>query len=168
MNKLTGRIDAKKKLRGKIDATKKMLQCNINTLPVVLAGEPLPFVAQKIPIAYTYNGVTAPVLPECDNGKFQFAIITEYNGLHLYIFGNEPYLKYNKVTTRGPTEILTYFSYHYNYYSGWEYKKTDTLESGQQRNFTPADIRWSNHDILNASNGKIFLAASEPVPIYER
>ena len=145
-----------------------------------LAGQPMPFgVASKPePVAYLYNGVRLPALPEWDREKYPYAFIcikpTQV------MFDPKPHL-YCMETTRmvDDWEILNGINglcYLYNEEEGNEWISKGTVTS--QNTGINSKIIWSNHDIYYDPDGyydignehlagTVFLAASEPAPVYE-
>jgi hypothetical protein len=128
-----------------------------------IAGKPLPLTASKPgsePVAYLYNGVRLPKLPEWD---LPYAYIgnfaTGYSGYHL---DQRPYSKND--------------GYYYipNGTKIREYKLTDeawvtTGEHVWEYEYAETDCNtlvWASFDILN-TDGTICFAASKPIPVYE-
>lgn len=124
------------------------------------------FAPGKEPVAYLYNGVRLPKLPEWDKTAYPYAII-QYTDLgfgvekwRLYLFpielvgkGNGAYFPHG----------MTYCWYN-NEDTGWVYSASaNHTEAAGGPTFEPL---WTNHDILN-EDGTIYLAASDPVPVYE-
>lgn len=136
---------------------------------------------QKTIIGYSFNGVVLPTLPEWDKETYPYAVIYGYGTgyavtitdkpLKLYgfddegeLFAAQDYSATNKVYTHYKTSYLNDGS------SGWsEFPSYDLLVYGLYlRKYTtdePNQI-WSNHDILN-EDGTLYLAASDPIPVYE-
>lgn len=136
---------------------------------VSLALKSLP-VRKKAPIAYLYNGVRLPALPEWDRERYPYAVISSPS-----VFG---YLsnEYALTITSAPlyvagtigsislksTDEVTYKNYSYD-----EETKTWKLALEATGTFTKSwGVRWVNYDILE-DDGSVHKVASEPVPVYE-
>ena len=138
--------------------------------------------ADPIPVSgivgYDYNNsVVLPKLPEWDKEKYPYARIF-YNGsrAHLYI-SSTPLLfepGTNAMTSGGfynPDANGSYFSYLLILADGmWEQNILVTdYESGQESYafWSAWPLLWSNYDITT-EDGAVYLAASDPIPIYEQ
>lgn len=122
----------------------------------------------KEPVAYLYNGVRLPELPEWDKTAYPYAIIAQLSNdtygtyYALVVTKMNPYHLENGVhfdTSDGkggdPKK-----SYCYTPYSEWgEFAETYTWQMTKT-------VVWTNADILN-EDGTVYLAASDPVPVYE-
>lgn len=125
-------------------------------------------VSAKEPVAYLYNGVRLPKLPEWDKTAYPYAIITVSStdvyrlSLSTQVFD---YSGLAKVTTAAPTKA-------YKLVDGqWEW--ISDKESGTYTLSLISPV-WSNHDVLYSDYfendglaGKVMIAASDPVPVYE-
>lgn len=146
-----------------------------------LAGFSFPYSKPRKPIAYLYNGIRLPALPEWDRGVYPYAVMSvfteetssnssvgdislcvcvyplSFNGSNV-VQTNAPertkYLLYRYSPTNGDTG----FSLAGEYSGGTSNKVTYPSEE---------DSFWSNHDIPNA-DGTIYLAGSDPIPVYEQ
>ena len=127
-----------------------------NLMKPVLTEEPEP-------IAYSYNGVVLPPLPEWDKETYPYAFINASIGKVLKV-SKEPALY-------GPYKPVGGASLIY-----WGANKTSVLSNGvwgsfgeesDSSNSASTSKIWSNHDIINTEDGSVYLAASEPVPVYE-
>ena len=113
---------------------------------------------KKEAIAYLYNGVQLPGLPEVEG---QYMVIDYDSGEYLLIPCSHPLIRKSDGNIY-QAEIATYYVYkvingEWSTYSGNQYKIEQVV-------FGTAI--WANTDILN-EDGSVYLAASEPVPIYE-
>ena len=118
----------------------------------------------RTPVAYLYNGVRLPALPEWDREAYPFAVITDG--------GTRPKLWLLSGATFGPNNDGTewrvkcdsYLSYSQSRVSyTWAYvTKADTASDICEI----TDVVWANFDILN-SDGSVYLAESVPIPVYE-
>ena len=106
---------------------------------------------------YLYNGAELPVLPEWDKQTYPYAVIAKATGSHRYLFMcvERPYYDGSKVQLG--SSVL--FSNFYAKGTGevWSEPKETTITEY-------SGIFWTNTDILN-SDGTIYLATSEPIPI---
>ena len=132
-----------------------------------LCGKPLPFSkVQKEPVAYLYNGVRLPKLPETG---YQYAIISKTKDdytLGLY----DEYVLF--VTNQQPIKGTGSITFPAGTYRIYEYRTTEAFgwveEANENDKYINAfyDLFWCNEDILN-ENGSVYFAASEPIPVYE-
>lgn len=142
------------------------------------------------PIAYSYNGVILPKLPEWDREAYPYAVIYNrfmgINILHVssskWIGTGEPFFAYDepfgeKTVNESP---CLRFEIKYEYEGNrvieyWGDTDADLLTQLGQMVDTDGDgfvdrgaesAYWSNHDIIGA-DGTVLIAASDPIPIYE-
>lgn len=139
-----------------------------------LAGKSLPY--SKVirePVAYLYNGVRLPKLPEWDKTVYPYVYIDCNTGgdgryrawflsekMHSGAFGIKTY----------PEGTICMF---FRLVDGvWEFEETDS-EGGWPSIDVPLDPIWTNYDYLDYNpysdepDGTVLLAASTPVPVYE-
>ena len=113
------------------------------------------------PIAYSYNGVILPKLPEWDNATKQYATILS----HVADGVKEYWLKFSTtqqtVVSGGGAAV----------WLGCDYILQDGVwvEDSAGGGGT---VVWANHDVYYSNSveevgGTIYLAASEPIPVYE-
>lgn len=118
---------------------------------------------------YLYNGIELPALP-IDKTAYPYVVISSYLG------GAIPTIPYSvRAFAAKPTvwegddgtfivgnadETAGYCSSKYLTASGWNDVSTATGNGGVNSGI----IKWSNFDIYN-TDGTLYLAASEPVPI---
>lgn len=135
-------------------------------LALGLAGKPLEFAPKKEPVAYLYNGVRLPKLPEWDKEAYPYAVIDWYEGGFGVAFWRL-YLFPVNLSGNGDSAILpggiTYCWYNYKTEedTAWEY--TASATPNNETVFVPI---WTNTDILNEDRA-VYLAKSDPVPVYE-
>lgn len=137
-----------------------------------LAGEPrLSSLKEQTPTAYLYNGVRLPPLPEWDKEAYPYAIMEHTKSASYNI-------AYVTVAAQLTTEIIftgeivrvhgksSY--YHMSWYDedGFPVQWDEPVVSENDYNTPLSSIMWSNFDIYH-QDGTIYLAASEPVPVYE-
>ena len=142
------------------------------------SGKPLPLSTGKTPIAYSYNGTVLPKLPEWDREQYPYAYIDYYDSTgnsYSFFVTSKPLRWYAGGFVIGfplndPDALASVFRWRYRpaYADGW-------YETGESDN---AGIYyggvWTNTDIYYPDDysdetlaGTLFLAASEPVPVYE-
>lgn len=118
------------------------------------------------PVAYLYNGVRLPKLPEWDKTAYPYAVIISN--------GDDYYLGYGSIKlTAGSTGRVTLSLLGSSY-------STKKLVDGQW--ITPDDYLeinigtpvWANYDVYYTDSetagtlaGTLLLSASDPVPVYE-
>ena len=116
----------------------------------------------RTPIAYLYNGVQLPGLPEWDKTVYPYAVIvynTASEAYFLHVCANPATITtfISTITLPGPRQ-------YYQLTSGaWELVDTLTGDGA----FGKSAYTWSNHDILDDANGAVVLSGSEPVPVCE-
>ena len=138
-------------------------------------------VAQKEPVAYLYNGVRLPKLPEWDKTAYPYAFIravADYGLYELYVFKTEPtWFKVNIVwnyygVEDGNTHMKA--SHYVGHSEHWDYSAailgqsalTEKTSGGYVTNSHFNQIFWANFDVLD-ENGAVVLYKSDPIPVYE-
>ena len=145
------------------------------------------------PIAYLYKNVQLPPLPEWDREKYPYAAI-EYAIVGTIVLGgrmarlicsSEPILwNYTLTSECQLLGDVLYFGYS-NHDVVWrlsfgmnepyppvdEWFKIGEAHFDERTNVskvvTGTNLEWANHDIVRASNGNVFMYASDPIPVYE-
>lgn len=140
-------------------------------LALGLAGKPLEFAPGKEPVAYLYNGVRLPKLPE---SKYPHAYINKYTTIDLkkrysIIFTDKPVADHTGNIYCEDVYYTQYNCYEADITNGvWtlavEDKFTDIVGSTHG---PVSQIIWSNYDILYADSTVVSFEASDPVPVYE-
>ena len=128
-------------------------------------SSPLPEV-QKEPVAYLYNGMRLPKLPEWDRGSYPFAYIS--NGF-LGIGRSYVYFKnveYGKTDGGNHCIIVPAGTGMYGLYSNGQWKEPTVTTEDDFMPVPDSILIWANFDVLN-EDGSVFLTASEPIPVYE-
>lgn len=122
---------------------------------------------QKEPVAYLYNGVRLPKLPEWDREKYPYAVITR-NDMYPYsvVVSSHP-CYFND--TEGESKVL-YIDVEE--YTGQIYIRTADApnefvwkQDDPFYGFSSDYAIWSNFDLYTKS-GTLYLSASEPTPVY--
>ena len=125
-----------------------------------LLGAELRSKRKPVPVAYLYNGVRLPKLPEWDRAAYPYAAISyaETAGVwYLRFLSVLPYFSGTEFYYGDNTVELRY----YRDIDGWE-NPTERNPSGD----ISYGIMWASHNICSI-DGSIYLAASDPVPVYE-
>ena len=136
----------------------------------------------KPPVAYLYNGYRLPPLPEWDREKYPYIMMNWFNdsgkplsSCLLYAFSKPYHLTHYRTLyddyTICPPEDETILCSKSRYINGVYSPFSDMLESPSEtypynQNGLTSNPDWANYDVLN-KNGTLYLAASEPVPVYE-
>lgn len=130
------------------------------------------------PIAYSYNGVILPKLPEWDREAYPYAFIravADYGLYELYVFKAEPsWFRTFPFALYGVEDGNTYLkaSHYVGHSEYWDYSApilgqsalTEKTSNGYIQ--TVEEIVWANFKVLN-KDGLLCLEASEPIPVYE-
>jgi hypothetical protein len=141
-------------------------------LALGLAWKPLPI--NKEPVAYLYNGVRSPKLPEWDREQYPYATIvttSTFNwGWDVWLIASQNPFCVRDINSR-PCLVHSANENCIEYMidkgdSDWgEANHTEPkVDSGWP--YSGLDSIWTDYDVLYA-NGSLYLAASEPVPVYE-
>ena len=135
-----------------------------------LVGAPLPYTGTE-PVAYLYNGVRLPKLPEYDSAVYPFAaIVTLSSGemaLECYKSAVCQYVEGGAGIGSGEwciyidteTDFL-----RFKHSDGAWIAATDGYRYRLSVQF--GDVKWADFDLIN-EDGSIYLAVTEPVPVYE-
>ena len=125
---------------------------------------------KKEPVAYLYNGVRLGKLPVVEG--YPYAFIAELKLIRtdyvLVLSQTNPYYSdsTDSVVFSGGNSML--YQRDYSYTQG---ENVWTLNSGEseRRAFSCSNISdlWANTDILNDTDGSVFLKATDPIPVYE-
>ena len=119
---------------------------------------------EKTPVAYLYNGVRLPALPEWDKEKYPYAYITTADfddGYRLFCVDGQKNVINGKL-------FLTIL------YPGDFYVLRDGEWAKYDHSNVAAPVVWCNTDTYYTTNiengelaGTLYMAASDPVPVYE-
>lgn len=123
-------------------------------------------------IGYSYNGVVLPALPEWDKSKYPYAFIfpsvlfgiVSAIDFRIYVSSkpihyNGSYMESDETVSLGYATVKTSDAL----WGELSYTENESFKLSTIGSY----ITWANYDIQN-SDGSVFLAASEPVPVYER
>lgn len=128
------------------------------------------YAEQKEPVAYLYNGVKLPPLPEWDKTKYPYAYIALHTGrqyARLVCMSVEPVTtssgssEYTGANPRGEDIEYLVAEVRVTDASWWELTRlTGTPNCDLER------LLWTNYDVLR-TDGTVYLFASDPIPVYE-
>ena len=117
----------------------------------------------RVPLAYLYNAVRLPGLPEWDKEKypnvFMYRSVFGYRAL----FSENPCYEVSDDGVWLICVIVGEPALQANS-AGTEWEKWDTVQIS--RICAAASVTWANFDILDSA-GNTILPASEPIPVYE-
>ncbi len=124
---------------------------------------------KKVPVAYLYNGVRLPALPEWDREEYPYAVIAKgFYGYSLYLSKNNPYA-YISSSAHASTVIAwngeRIWIECINEYTEWEPETEWYVSEDSNVALDEGSLAWSNCDI--EMDGNVWLYASEPIPVYE-
>lgn len=115
-------------------------------------------------VAYSYNGVELPALPEWDKEKYPYAHLFKLNRNHymLYITKEINYaVSGDNFNLLHKAEDLQYSKWTSDTTWGEPY-----ILSTQSGTAHVTDVIWANFDVVDET-GDVVLSATEPIPIYE-
>ena len=139
------------------------------------------------PIAYLYNGIRLPALPEWDRGVYPYAAINDYtNGygkryVTLYVFTEQYTISADSDSYAHSNFMKPLCSFSYDSEND-QWGELDNWDDSHPNNSgvqcDVGDVIWTNFDwtvgwvnpyqtITKYKVGDIVLAASDPVPVYE-
>lgn len=115
------------------------------------------------PERYMYNEYDAPPLPDAVDGyPYTYLCIGLFS--RILILSDTELIYYGDLKFGPPegktAQIIQYID-SYGFKDGWGESSTQTVQGTYS--YEPV---WTNHDVLD-QDGTVYLAASEPVPIYE-
>ena len=114
------------------------------------------------PVAYLYNGVRLPALPEWDMEVYPYAVIHDYNDF--LVLTSKPFLTPNESVFGDYVSIEKCSLKRYKLTDGaWVYYD-EAEESGASVGYD--NLIWSNHDIPGL-DVTVYLEATDPIPVYE-
>lgn len=131
------------------------------------------------PIAYSYNGVILPALPEWDRERYPYAYITYWSSFgefSLFTHEKRP-IAYTQHTESGDwltigtpegCEVSYWGTVSPGNKKGWDGRAEPiTTRNSEGSALTSKEVvLWTNTDILN-EDGTVFQTTSEPIPVYE-
>jgi hypothetical protein len=125
-----------------------------------LVVAPLPYTGSE-PVAYLYNGIPLPALPEWDKEAYPYAVIVQNNSSGNYLFVAD-----DEVFTAGIDGAVG------RLFPGACYRYGDGAWQPYSSGASNAKGVWSNRDIYYSDGveevgGTLYMEASDPVPVYE-
>lgn len=131
------------------------------------------------PVAYLYNGVRLPKLPEWDKSKYPYVFIFYNDVQNLYVlrFGTEN-VEYGYFLYTITADMKEVYEWGWKLPEGAEYANCTYKEANSdnwseikeygQEYFPHVDlpIVWTANDILNVEDGTVYAKATDPIPVY--
>lgn len=132
-----------------------------------LSANPLFLDTGKKIVAYSYNGTVLPELPEWDREMYPYAALNKTSGS----MGLLGYYRLLCAATPFACENGTAVTYSLPAIYALVKADMDTTvvtmtEVEEASAMALGVVIWANHDI-DSEDGTVYLAASEPVPVYE-
>lgn len=133
------------------------------------------YAGQMEPVAYLYNGVRLPKLPEGDkygnpySEEYPYMVISKINNKYYFTATTIPLFVRDNLLWNDNSEsweqLLWYTDGVEN--SLWKGGNNTIYPAGyvSQNGLAPAPL-WSSYKVLN-EDGSVYLAASDPIPVYE-
>jgi hypothetical protein len=120
---------------------------------------------QKEPVAYLYNGVRLPALPEWDKSKYPYAYLLNLPGGYYCYVQDKP--GYSKNDGRIYTAIGTNMREYELTNGKWEFTADILWDIEEKYSFYESNLFiWVSSDIFD-TDGTVCFTASEPIPVYE-
>lgn len=136
-----------------------------------------PGVVGREPVAWLYNGVRLPKLPEWDRETYPYAVIWHtLVGAYILFASKTPCVGTgNTHSMSGTAEITTtsaglYFTKSYNeadWGGGDEETVSYTLGIANKDGTGAYSILWADYDIVGADGSAVLVSAADPIPVYE-
>lgn len=116
------------------------------------------------PVAYLYNVVRLPKLPEWDKTEYPYAMISNevLNSVVFTAYAERPSTNMATIVNPYDTDIPLVHSFLSTDGKSWG-ELTEGRLGTEGQNSLPF---WANFDVIHG-DGTTYLAASEPVPVYE-
>lgn len=135
--------------------TDNMRSC-VEGLILALCGKAYQYPTAE-PVAYLYNGVRLPKLPEWDKTVHPFAYISEMGGEYFLVTARIKAYDTSIIVTPGLVS-----SGRIQVYEVVDGAWIETADASSMNH----TIVWCNHNIVGADEA-VVLHASEPIPVYE-
>ena len=120
---------------------------------------------KREPVAYLYNGVRLPKLPEWDAVAYPYACIYQVYGEYVLACMNVQCAYRTSTIGTGYVTIPHRKWCTFSYRGGvWEAQAVD-VEINDYTSVN-SELYWANYDV-STTGGTLYLAASDPVPVYE-
>lgn len=126
-------------------------------------------VVPDVPIAYLYNGVQLPDINAVwtDKTAYPYAVIVHETAQNFYALSvsNQPwYRQFTYAETYNEGEGVTFVFSSLADKAAWEPFPVFMFSFEDEDDYTTI---WANSDVADYDDGTTYLAASEPVPVYE-
>lgn len=144
-----------------------------------LAGFSFPYSKPRNPTAYLYNGVRLPALPEWDREEYPYAVITRTGLVGNYYYALKLFASPYKTTgnnaltsafNMSPDVGAKHLSCSCPYTDAGDgtfvWSEVSENEITEETHVLVGKPIWGNYD-LETNGGTLWLATSEPIPIYE-
>ena len=148
----------------------------VNGILLGVVGKPFPITQEeREPVAYLYNGVQLPKLPEWDEVTYPYALMYRRlpGTIELCVFDGEPYTyRLNeKLYTGLNTKVMAGRSnYTGTYWTELSYNEVTPMAqidgSVLPTDNYPSYYIWANYDVLD-EDGTVMHPKTEPIPVYE-
>lgn len=122
----------------------------------------------RVPVAYLYNGVRLPGLPEVPK-EYSFVFMWSGTGYYEVCFATVESVVYSasNLSIFPVAEGTTRLEFIYKGSGTWE----ETIYSGKEYTgytaFVSNNMVWTNIDLKYKGTDNVFFGASDPVPVYE-
>lgn len=139
-----------------------------------LVGRQIAGQRRKPPVAYLYNSLRLPALPEYDKTAYPYAIIFAYQ-----VSLSDTTLAYTLFLLNQPATVGKMASNYLRSGGGsvaeyrivgtgneWQIERVIDTTSGGYIASTGSNP-WSNYDLYNEDGKTLYLAKSDPIPVYE-
>lgn len=132
---------------------------------------------EKQPIAYLYNGIRLPALPEWDKETYPYAVIitsTDVESYRLYV-SDKPviYRRKDNLTALALSAScklgrsgIVYQNYPSMDDAKWSNPYITSISGATEWFDYASSYVWANYDVL-WDDGSVSLTASDPIPVYE-
>lgn len=112
---------------------------------------------------YLYNGIELPALPEWDKEAYPYAFIMGDSQVSNVRYVQSISWVTSDSTGNPAVEYGEFISYKYDNYTGlWG---DSVWSSGRKGSAYCSMVLWANFDVIDARDGSVYLAASDPVPV---
>ena len=121
---------------------------------------------RREPVAYLYNGVRLPALPEWDETKYPYAQISGWHvsGALLRVTTFPFKVKNGWFYTSANGSQIAYKIVD----NQWEISEANCMAFSEEKQMQMAgmNVEWANYNVLK-ENGEVYLVASDPIPVNE-
>jgi hypothetical protein len=131
---------------------------------------------QKTIIGYSYNGVVLPTLPEWDKETYPYAVMTTntqggvVTSVRIVAYSEPMHLVLNTASVGSSYYLGVKAGNPFLTTGAWYFISHPTAEFTEKTlsyDYLYTDEpHWANYDVLD-KDGSVYLAASDPIPVYE-